>query len=178
MSKTKPFMFLQKGFFDADYLISVDWDKLYIDYIVDFTYYWRREVCLFKIIWDKIHTRTIEYETADDYSIWFWQWFKSYYTVRDWICVDEQPKNKYRDWDDLEFNYYQEKWRRAKRIWKETERWVDDRFTETAITYIIYHALWKEKAREYWEKAIKKLSTKKFDEVQIETWKIIRKILS
>ena len=161
MKKVKPFMFLQKGFFDADYLISIDWNKLYIEYIVDFAYYWRREVCLFKIIWDKIHTRTIEYETADDYSIWFGQWFKSYYMVRNWICVDEQPKNKYKDWDELEFFYFEEKWRREKFIWKETERWVDDRFTETAITYIIYHALWKEKAKEYGEMAIKRLSTKK-----------------
>ena len=160
MDKVKPFMFLQKGFFDADYLVSLDWDKLNIEYIVDFAYWWRREVCLFKIIWDDIHTRTLEYETADDYSVWYWQWFKSYYTVRNWINVDELPKDKYKSRDLLERHYFEEKWWRAKFIWKETVRTIEDCFTDTAKTYIFYHDLWKDRAREYWEKAIKRLETK------------------
>lgn len=160
MWKTKPYIFLQKWFTDADYLISVEWNKLHKEYLIDCLRWWNRELSYFKIEWDDIYVKPIEVEREDEQARYCKFWFKSYYTVRNWIFVEEQPKHKYEDRDDLEFNYFEEKWARKKLLWKETEWFIDNSFTEPAKTYIIYHALWKEKAKEYGEKAIKKLSTK------------------
>ena len=173
--RTKPYIFLEDNFNDADYLISIEWNKLHKEYLIDCLRWWSRELSYFKIEWDDIYTKVIEMEYEDDHARSCKLGFRSYYTIRNWIFVEELQKSKYDSWDQLEFYYFESKRYRKKLIWKESERSIDNDFNDPAKTYIFYHALGKEKAKEYGEKAIKRLLTKEVIEYKEKLEKLYAK---
>lgn len=169
--KDIPFKYPDPCSCDMRFSIFVEWDKITIESIIDRCRWWQRTTAYIKMKWSQLWLKTIDSEHMDDYACNNWLWFKKYYTVRNWIWVNETPRYKYDEFWQLD-TWYEENEDAKKRegkveSWHIPWRFLDDH----AMTYLIIKTQWKEKAEKYAKRIIKKLYTEKLkqynDEVRI-----------
>lgn len=171
--RTIPYKFLQKWFTDADYQIYFEWDKLVAEYLIDWMRWWSRKVFDVKIKWDKFLWKLVSYEEQERYNDPLETVkFKHYFTVKDWKDVKVKPELLYNDW--WEYDISNAFFNRNKKF--KSERHELRFLIPGAETYIVYHLLWKEKAKEYCDNQLRKFNRKyRFRQYREKSSKILEK---